>query len=68
VAFASSADDLVLNDTNQLPDVFVRDLVGGTTVLASVGFDGSPARGGASDNPLISADGRYVVFLSSPPT
>ena len=65
VAFASSADDLVLNDTNQLPDVFVRDLVGGTTVLASVGFDGSPARGGASDNPLISADGRYVVFLSS---
>jgi Tol biopolymer transport system component len=65
VAFASSADDLVLNDTNQLPDVFVRDLVGGTTVLASVGFDGSPARGGASVNPLISADGRYVVFLSS---
>jgi Tol biopolymer transport system component len=65
VAFASSADDLVLNDTNQLPDVFVRDLVGGATVLASVGFDGSPARGGASDNPLISADGRYVVFLSS---
>jgi Tol biopolymer transport system component len=65
VAFASSADDLVLNDTNNAPDVFVRDLVGGATVLASVGFDGSPARGGASDNPLISADGRYVVFLSS---
>jgi Tol biopolymer transport system component len=65
VAFASSADDLVLNDTNNAPDVFVRDLVGGTTVLASVGFDGSPARGGASVNPLISADGRYVVFLSS---
>jgi Tol biopolymer transport system component len=65
VAFASSADDLVLNDTNNAPDVFVRDLVGGATVLASVGSDGSPARGGASVNPLISADGRYVVFLSS---
>jgi len=38
--------------------------VGGTTVLASVGFDGSPARGGASVNPLISADGRYVAFPS----
>jgi Tol biopolymer transport system component len=65
VAFASSSDDLVLNDTNNAPDVFVRDLVGGTTVLASVGFDGSLAWGGASVNPLISADGRYVVFLSS---
>ena len=65
VAFASSADDLVLNDTNNAPDVFARDLVGGTTVLASVGFDGSQSRGGASVNPLISADGRYVVFLSS---
>ena len=65
VAFASSSDDLVPNDTNNAPDVFVRDLTGGATVLASIGFDGSPARGGASVNPLISADGRYVVFLSS---
>ena len=65
VVFASSADDLVLNDTNNSPDVFARDLAGGTTILASGASDGSPALGGASVNPLISADGRYVVFVSS---
>ena len=32
VAFASAADDLVPNDTNQEPDVFVRDLVNGTNL------------------------------------
>jgi len=64
VAFASSADDLVLNDTNQEPDVFVRDLVNGTNLLVSVGADGGPALGGGSGNAVISADGRYVVFIS----
>ena len=65
VAFASPADDLVPNDTNQEPDVFVRDLVNGTNVLVSVGFDGGPALGGGSGNPVISANGRYVVFISA---
>ena len=37
VAFASGADDLVPNDVNGLHDVFVRDLVTGDTILASVG-------------------------------
>ena len=65
VAFASPADDLVPNDTNQQPDVFVRDLVNGTNLLVSVGSDGGPALGGGSGNPVISADGRYVVFISA---
>ncbi len=64
-AFASAADDLVPNDTNKLADIFVRDLVNGTDVLASVGFDGSSALGGNSGSAVISADGRYVVFVSS---
>jgi Tol biopolymer transport system component len=64
VAFASLADDLVLNDTNQAQDVFVRDLVNGTNILVSIGFDRSPALGGDSASPIISADGRYVVFIS----
>ena len=65
VAFTSRADDLVPNDTNQTLDVFVRDLVNGTNFLASVGSDGGPALGGNSENALISADARYVVFISA---
>ena len=65
VAFTSRADDLVPNDTNQALDVFVRDLVNGTNFLASVASGGGPALGGNSENALISADGRYVVFISA---
>jgi Tol biopolymer transport system component len=64
-AFASPADDLVLNDTNKLLDVFVRDLVNGTNLLVSVGFDGSSAQGGNSGSAVISTNGRYVAFISS---
>jgi Tol biopolymer transport system component len=65
VAFTSRADNLVFNDTNQNWDIFVRDLVNGTSILVSGGFDGGPALGGNSRNAVISADGRYVVFISS---
>jgi hypothetical protein len=65
VAFASQADDLVPNDTNQALDVFVRDTVNGTNCLVSVGADGGPALGGSSWNAMLSADGRYVFFLST---
>jgi len=65
VAFASAADDLVPDDTNNLIDVFIRDLLAGTTTLVSVGSDGGPAWGGSSMNPVISGNGRYVVFLST---
>jgi Tol biopolymer transport system component len=63
-AFASTADDLVLNDTNRQPDIFVRDLINGTNLLVSVSLDGVSALGGGSVNPVISADGRYVAFIS----
>ena len=65
VAFASAADDLVPNDTNNLPDVFVGDLLAGTTTLVSTGSGGGPAWGGSSMNPVISGNGRYVVFIST---
>jgi Tol biopolymer transport system component len=65
VAFSSRADDLVPGDTNQALDVFVRDLVNGTNILVSVGLDGNPAQGGNSRNAVLSADGRYVVFISA---
>lgn len=67
VAFVSFASDLVPGDTNQIADVFVRDLQAGTTMLASVGAAPTNAAvaNSASQSPAISADGRYVAFFST---
>lgn len=68
VTFTSIASNLVPGDTNNDRDVFVRDLVAGTTELASVSSDGThgnSASGGlGAGPPKISGDGRYVVFGS----
>ena len=63
VAFYSGARNLVADDTNQSEDVFVRDLVAGTTRRVSVGPGGRQANSGSFD-PAISADGRHVAFVS----
>jgi Tol biopolymer transport system component len=63
VAFHSGAYNLVGDDNNGIYDVFVRDLVAGTTERASVDMSGGDANG-ESFNPSISADGRYVAFES----
>ncbi|HVS10121.1 MAG TPA: hypothetical protein VMS76_09630, partial [Planctomycetota bacterium] len=63
VAFQSLASDLVAGDTNGTFDVFVRDLVSGTTRLASVSSLGIQGNS-ASEDPAISADGRVVAFES----
>ena len=63
VAFHSDATNLVVNDTNDTRDVFVRDLQEGVTTRVSVSSTGSQATGGSS-SPFISADGRYVLFAS----
>nr|WP_239062379.1 hypothetical protein [Streptomyces sp. SID13031] len=63
VAFNSNATNLFPGDTNNSPDVFVRDLHTGRTTLASVGTGGGLADNGAHQ-PEISADGRHVVFTS----
>jgi Tol biopolymer transport system component len=55
----------VPNDFNGDCDVFVRDLTGGSNLLVSVGLDGNSGSGGPSYSPIISADGRYVVFVSA---
>jgi Tol biopolymer transport system component len=64
VAFTSSADNLVAGDTNLAQDVFVRDLLAGTTVLVSTTSTGTGSGNGASYSPAISANGRYVLFRS----
>lgn len=63
IAFASEADNLVPNDTNGCRDVFVRDLVNGTTTIVSAATNGYGADGPSFD-PAISPDGRYVAFTS----
>jgi Tol biopolymer transport system component len=66
VVFSSTAANLVNDDTNGGLDIFVRDLVDGTTERVSVNSAGeqSTANGvpPSASSPSISADGRYVVF------
>ena len=63
VAFESEATNLVPGDTNDGRDIFIRDRKAGTIRRVSVGPKG--AQGDRdSENPDISADGRFVVFWS----
>lgn len=64
VAFTSDASNLVPGDTNQTWDVFVRDLVLGTTERVSVDSFGQQVNG-ISGLPTLSADGRYVAYSST---
>ena len=63
VAFASYATNLVPGDTNGVADVFVHDRLTGSTERVSVDSAGNE-RPTASEAPAISADGRFVAFLS----
>jgi Tol biopolymer transport system component len=63
VAFYSWATNLVADDTNGVPDIFVRDLWTGVTTRVSVSLNGYQSNSN-SDQPAISADGRFVAFIS----
>jgi hypothetical protein len=66
VAFTSSAADLVAMKYDiKRNDVFVRDLQSGTTTLVSINKDGTNSGNGSSYRPQISADGRFVAFVST---
>jgi Tol biopolymer transport system component len=69
VAFLSNAANLVTGDTNRVTDIFVRDRKRGRTVRVSIGPRGRQARDirsrNGSTSPSISADGRFVAFVSS---
>lgn len=62
VAFYSAAGNLVDGDDNLLYDVFVRDRQAGSTRRLSLGQGGSDGNG---ISPSISADGRFVAFIST---
>ena len=69
VTITSFASNLVENDTNGQPDVFVHDRQTGDTERVSVDSSGSQSNGGSVtpgvNGSSISADGRYVTFQSS---
>jgi flagellin-like hook-associated protein FlgL len=64
VAFDSYASNLVTGDTNGQTDVFIKDTVTGAATRVSTDSAGNQATGGASFAGAISADGRYVAFVS----
>lgn len=63
IAFDSEASNLVLGDTNNRSDIFVRDTQTEQTTLVSVASDGTQSNDD-SFVPSISADGRFVAFHS----
>ncbi len=63
VAFQSLGTNLVANDLNSAPDVFVHDRQTGATERVSVDSNGMEA-GNSSFRPSISADGNLVAFWS----
>jgi Tol biopolymer transport system component len=64
IAFTSSADNLVANDTNRVDDIFVHDRVTGITERISVDSLGAEAND-FNLMPSISADGQLVAFVSN---
>ncbi|MBI5929613.1 MAG: PD40 domain-containing protein [Chloroflexi bacterium] len=62
VTFDSFATNLVAGDTNGFSDIFVRDRQTNTTTRVSL--SGVAGQDGASSDPVISADGRYIAFES----
>ncbi len=61
VLFESQTGNLVSGFTNWIGDVYVRDLLAGTTAVASVGTNGSQANYRSYDA-VMTPDGRYVAF------
>ncbi len=64
VAFFSQATNLVSGDTNGRSDIFVRDVVAGSTRRVSIPAAGGQANGDSSF-PSISDNGQQVAFSSA---
>ena len=75
VVFASAATNLVAGDTNAVTDIFLRDRdtdadgildEAGAVATTRISLGPSAAQAdGPSSAPVISADGRYVAFVST---
>src|ERR1700754_1497077 len=74
IAFTSQATNLVsftTSGSDGLPgqgviqNVFIRDVQAGTTKLVSINRDGTGSGNGTSFGASVSADGRFVTFVST---
>jgi uncharacterized repeat protein (TIGR01451 family) len=68
VAFVSDASSLVAGDTNDAPDIFVRDRLTGTTTTTRVSVSSAGVQGNSGSGNwglAISADGRFMAFDSA---
>jgi Tol biopolymer transport system component len=64
VVYESFATNLVGGDGNDQSDIFLRDRQAGTTQRISTALGGGGDADGESGTPRISADGRFIAFLS----
>ena len=63
IVFKSEASNLSSLDDNNQADIYMHDRRARTTILVSIGNDGLIGNSG-SNNPVITEDGRFVVFDS----
>ena len=63
-SYASNLTDPMPNPNDDEPDVYVRDLLLGTTLRVSDPADGGDYANARSVSPSISANGRIVAFIS----
>ncbi|MFK8067997.1 MAG: FG-GAP-like repeat-containing protein [Gammaproteobacteria bacterium] len=66
VVFASDANNLGGNFTDGVRDVFLRDMVAGTTIAVTNGTNPGSGSGGLTDSqqPTVSSDGSFIAFES----
>lgn len=64
VAFASLASDLNERDTNDVSDVYVRDVLNKTNILVSKNVLGVSGGNPGSSDPVIAPGGEFVLFTS----
>jgi hypothetical protein len=64
MAYRSFATDIVPNDNNGTPDVFLYDRQTATTTLLSSSANGDFSGNSGSYSPVFSADGQTLVFQS----
>lgn len=63
VLFRSGATNLVSGDTNNIDDIFLKDLITGTTTRISTDSNGNQVNG-RSEDAHFSPDGTKVIFTS----
>ncbi len=64
VAYRSFASNLVANDTNGVPDIFLYDSLSGSTTLVTASPFGNWPANSRSLNPVFSGDGQTLVWQS----